>query len=348
MARPSCILWACLLWIGPGFGSASSQEAPSNEVQASRIEGSDAPLVDGRLDDLVWDQAAPADAFFQREPQEGAPATERTEVLVLYDDEHLYLGVSCYDREPQKIAANEMRRDAGLDSDDSFAFVLDTFGDRRSALPGSAALPPVVTKMPIYAQYYVWLTATSLLCFLLERIAPWRPQQRALRRGIWQDLLWLVFNGHYLGLVLALVTGRAVALVNAALHRAGLPVPESLALLSGAPLWLQFVVLLVLKDFIEWNIHRLLHNVPWLWEFHKLHHSIEELDWIGNFRFHGGEVVVYKALSYLPLVVLGIDGSVILAIGVLWTLALDLNHANLPFAYGPLRYLLNSPRGRGA
>ena len=73
----------------------------------------------------------------------------------------------------------------------------------------------------------------------------------------------------------------------------------------------------LLKDFIEWNIHRLLHNVPWLWEFHKLHHSIERLDGIGNFRFYWAEIVVYKTLSYLPLVILGINSTVILIIGIM-------------------------------
>ena len=198
--------------------------------------------------------------------------------------------------------------------------------------------------MPIYAQYYFWLTAISLLCFLLERLRPWRGQQRVLREGIWQDLFWLVFNGHYLGFILALFTGRAVILFNDLLLGLGLPLPESLQLLAGKPLWLQFLVFLVLKDFVEWNIHRLLHNVSWLWEFHKLHHSIRQLDWIGNFRFHWAEIVIYKTLSYLPLVILGIDGRVMLVIGIVWTLALGLNHANLRFAYGRLRYILNSSR----
>ncbi len=198
--------------------------------------------------------------------------------------------------------------------------------------------------MPIYAQYYFWLTAISLICFALERIAPWRRQQKVLREGIWQDLFWLVFNGHYLGIILALFTGGLVARLNGFLQDQGLPLPDSLALMADAPVGLQFGVFFLLKDFIEWNIHRLLHNVPWLWEFHKLHHSIERLDWIGNFRFHWAEIIVYKTLSYLPLVILGIDSTVILIIGIIWTLALNLNHANVRFDYGPLRYLLNSPR----
>jgi sterol desaturase/sphingolipid hydroxylase (fatty acid hydroxylase superfamily) len=198
--------------------------------------------------------------------------------------------------------------------------------------------------MPVYLQYYFWLILVSATCFALERAAPWRRSQRMLRRGIGQDLVWLIFNGHYLGLLLALGTGRVVEAFNDLLSRAGLPVPGTLALLADAPLWLQFVVFLLLKDFVEWNIHRLLHNVPWLWEFHKLHHSIEELDWIGNFRFHWFEIIVYKTLSYVPLIVLGVDSRVLLIIAILWTLMLDLNHSNLSFSWGPLRYVLNSSR----
>ncbi|MDH3627224.1 MAG: sterol desaturase family protein [Acidobacteriota bacterium] len=198
--------------------------------------------------------------------------------------------------------------------------------------------------MPIYAQYYVWLIGTSLFCLLLERIVPWRREQTLLRPGLFQDLFWLVFNGHYLGMIFAIFTGRLFLAWHDALLALGWPLPESLQLVSGWPLWLQFITLLVVKDFVEWNIHRLLHNVPWLWELHKLHHSLRQLDWIGNFRFHWGEIIVYKTLSYLPLVVLGVDWRVMLAIGVLWTLMLDINHANLPISWGPLRYVLNSPK----
>ena len=95
--------------------------------------------------------------------------------------------------------------------------------------------------MPVYLQYYFWLIAVSLFCFLLERLWPWRRKQRVLRRGIWQDLFWLVFNGHYLGVLLAMVTGRLVQSFNGMLFEMGLPVPESLALSrrsrSGSSSW---------------------------------------------------------------------------------------------------------------
>ena len=89
--------------------------------------------------------------------------------------------------------------------------------------------------MPIYLQYYFWLAATSLVALLLERIRPWRKEQKVLRQGIWQDLFWLVFNGHYLGLLMAMATGRLVILFNDGLKGLGIPAPDSLALMSGAP-----------------------------------------------------------------------------------------------------------------
>ena len=99
---------------------------------------------------------------------------------------------------------------------------------------------------------------------------------------------------------------------------------------------MQFAVLLVLKDLLEWCVHRLLHRVAWLWQFHKLHHSIAELDWIGNIRFHWMEIVVYKSLPYFPLLVLGIDGQVVLWLAIFSTLIGHLNHSNLKIGWGPL------------
>ena len=198
--------------------------------------------------------------------------------------------------------------------------------------------------MPVWLQYYFWLVSISVLCLALERFWPWRRDQKLLRRGIWQDVFWLAFNGHYLGVLLAAVTEPTAAFVNRVLVASDLPALDSLNLIAGMPVWIQFITVFLLKDFVEYGIHRLMHTVPALWEFHKLHHSIEELDWIGNFRFHWGEIVVYKSISYLPLVVLGVDWRVMLVIAILWTLMLDLNHANLSFDWGPLRYVLNSPR----
>jgi len=187
--------------------------------------------------------------------------------------------------------------------------------------------------------YLFWLLVVSALCLVLERLRPWRTQQKLLRRQFAQDLFWLFFNGHYAGILVAHVAAFLFVWAAPIVEQA-----KSLNLLAGQPSWVQFVGFLVLKDFVEWGIHNLLHRVAWLWEFHKLHHSIEELDWIGNFRFHWMEIVVYQGLTYFPLVILGVDGRTILMIAVVVTLMGHLNHSNLNISWGPLRYVLNSPR----
>ncbi|MFH1941845.1 MAG: carbohydrate binding family 9 domain-containing protein, partial [bacterium] len=88
--------------------------------------------VDGDLDDAAWEDALFQGSFIQREPNEGEPATERTEVGILYDEDNIYFGIKCYDSQPDKIVATEMRRDAMMFNDDTFSIILDTYHDKRS------------------------------------------------------------------------------------------------------------------------------------------------------------------------------------------------------------------------
>lgn len=192
--------------------------------------------------------------------------------------------------------------------------------------------------------YFFWLLVISLGCWLLERIRPWRPTQRAFREQFGQDLFWLVFNGHYAGVGLAILAAAFWEQAERASGFAPWPQLEQIRLLAQWPLWGQFLVFLVIKDFCEWCVHNLLHRISWLWTFHKLHHSIAEMDWIGNMRFHWVEIVVYKSLTYLPLILLGAEGRVILWVAIFSTLIGHLNHANVKISWGGLRYLFNSPR----
>jgi hypothetical protein len=113
--------------------AAPSTPRPAGErvsLQAVRTTG--AVRIDGLLDEAVWKDANPIDTFVQQEPLEGQPATDRTEVRVLYDTGHLYIGVHAYSSLP--VAATEMRRDADrLFDEDNFQVILDTFHDSRNA-----------------------------------------------------------------------------------------------------------------------------------------------------------------------------------------------------------------------
>ncbi len=92
-----------------------------------------APNVDGMLDDPVWAQSDPLSDFQQRDPQEGAPASEFTAVYIVYTKDAIYFGFRCDDSQPTEIIATERRRDQDLTKDDSVAVLLDTFSDQRNA-----------------------------------------------------------------------------------------------------------------------------------------------------------------------------------------------------------------------
>ncbi len=120
------LLAACLLLParpagaqGKGHGSVATMRA---------VRATDAPRLDGHLDDAAWRDATPATSFLQRDPDEGKPPTERTELRIVYDAAALYVGVRLYDREPDKIVRRLSRRDDRADAD-TFTIYLDPHHD---------------------------------------------------------------------------------------------------------------------------------------------------------------------------------------------------------------------------
>jgi len=92
-----------------------------------------APKLDGTLNDALWQSAKPITDFRQQEPYEGQPATERTEVRILYTRHAVYFGIHCFDSEPARIIASELRRDVSQDLDDHFEILIDSNHNRRGA-----------------------------------------------------------------------------------------------------------------------------------------------------------------------------------------------------------------------
>ena len=103
---------------------------PSESINAMPIENSF--VFDGNLDEPEWKKAQKISNFTQRELDLGEAVTEKTEVAILIDDEFMYIGVWCYDREPEKIIAKEMRRDFSFNLEDNFIVIIDTYLDRRN------------------------------------------------------------------------------------------------------------------------------------------------------------------------------------------------------------------------
>ncbi len=112
----------------PGF----AEDVERRQIVAVRTESP--PRIDGSLDDAVWQKAQPSEGFLQTQPERGEPMNQQTAIRILYDDENLYVGIQCYDSEPEKVLGTEMRRDYQVwDTNDYIRFVLDTYHDLRSA-----------------------------------------------------------------------------------------------------------------------------------------------------------------------------------------------------------------------
>jgi len=102
-------------------------------VRATRI--TEPITLDGALDEAHYTRIQPIDGFLQQEPHEGQPATQKTEVWLLFDDRHVYVSARCWSTAPDLIVANEMRRDSfALFQNDNFAVLFDTFHDRRNGV----------------------------------------------------------------------------------------------------------------------------------------------------------------------------------------------------------------------
>ena len=113
-------------------GGQSADSGGRRRMTALRLSDGETLTLDGRLDEPFWSRVVPAKDFVQRDPLNGEPATEATEVRIAHDREMLYLGVTCYDSEPDAWLGYQRRRDQGLNSDDGFAWTIDTFLDGRT------------------------------------------------------------------------------------------------------------------------------------------------------------------------------------------------------------------------
>jgi hypothetical protein len=112
---------------------AAQVDPASARPAAHAVKVTRAPVIDGRLDDSSWAAAAPLAGMVQHEPFDGQPATERTEIRIVFDGAALYIGARLYDRSPGEIIRGESRRDISLKEQDSFLILLDTFHDRQNA-----------------------------------------------------------------------------------------------------------------------------------------------------------------------------------------------------------------------
>ncbi len=197
---------------------------------------------------------------------------------------------------------------------------------------------------PSWQNYFYWLIGLSLFVWILEIIIPWRKKQSVFRQDFWLDGFYMFFNYFLFSLIAYnAISNVAVAVFDDFLGLFG--VTNIIAFqIHSWPKWVQLTLLLVIADFIQWNVHRLLHRVPWMWEYHKVHHSVKEMGFAAHLRFHWMESVFYKTIQYIPLAMIGFGLQDFFIVYIFTTAIGHFNHSNLNISYGPLKYIFNNPK----
>jgi len=184
---------------------------------------------------------------------------------------------------------------------------------------------------PSVKNYFYWLIAVSLFFFVLEVVVPWRKKQAKLRKDFWLDGFYMFFNFFLFSLIIYNAASDVVVnLFNDGIKAlsGGLDL-QAMNPMNSWPFWLILLTGFVVRDFVQWWVHRLLHRSDWLWQFHQVHHSVEEMGFAAHLRYHWMENVVYRTLEYIPLALLGIglhDFFIIHIFTLAWG---HYNHSNI-------------------
>lgn len=183
---------------------------------------------------------------------------------------------------------------------------------------------------PSWHNYFYWLIGVSLFFLALEWLRPWRAAQGRFRKDFWLDTFYMFFNFF----LFSLIVYNAASDVVVNLFNNGIIALTGFDLQASNPmrLWPMWAILLtgfIVRDFVQWWIHRLLHYSPRLWEFHKVHHSVQQMGFAAHLRYHWMETVVYRTIEYLPLALLGIGLYDFFVIHIFSLAIGHFNHSNI-------------------
>jgi len=178
----------------------------------------------------------------------------------------------------------------------------------------------------------------ALVFVPLERIFAKRPEQRIFRPG-WRTDLAHFFTSHLMVQATVLLTMAPAAIffewsLGGSLQTAA----------RALPLPVQFLLAMALADLFAYASHRLFHAVPVLWHFHAIHHSCEYMDWLASSRLHLVDILITRAVAFIPLYVLGLSPKALYGYLIFASVQGILIHSNLRFDFGPLRHLLVTPQ----
>ena len=157
-------------------------------------------------------------------------------------------------------------------------------------------------EVPYHENYFWGLIIISILIWTLELVFPWRKKQKKIRVDFWLDVFYMFFNFF----VFSIAVSGFYALLTVFFNDLNIPLTQlALIDLASLPQWAQLLLFFVVLDFVQWLTHILLHKYPFLWQFHKVHHSVKEMGFAAHMRYHWMENILYKPLKTFAVMILG-------------------------------------------
>lgn len=199
----------------------------------------------------------------------------------------------------------------------------------------------IVFDVPWYTNYFWGLIVISLFVWGLEILFPWRKEQSVFRKDFWLDGFYMFFNFF----IFSIAISGFYKLLQIGFADLGIT-NQSLALIdpSAWPMWLQLVVFFIILDFVQWYTHTLLHKYLFLWKFHQVHHSVQEMGFAAHLRYHWMENILYKPLkTFAVMILFGFEPEQAYVVHFIAIIIGHFNHSNIKITWGPLRYIVNNP-----
>lgn len=193
--------------------------------------------------------------------------------------------------------------------------------------------------------FYLLIFA-SLFIWGLEILIPWRKNQKTFRKDFWLDAFYMFFNFYFFNLLIyGALSNVSLKFFYSLLEPLGYEKGMHLIDFSGLPWVVDLILFFFIADFVQWGVHNALHRIPFLWKFHKVHHSVKEMGFAAHLRYHFLETFAYQSVKYISLIMIfGFSYQNAFIVYGLTVIIGHLNHANLNLDYGPLKYIFNNPK----
>lgn len=206
---------------------------------------------------------------------------------------------------------------------------------------GSEATQAVKDYTPFYLGldfFVLRILFTGFLFIPLERIFAHRNEQHIFREEWREDLFYFLVSSLLVQILTFLTFIPAKGILAVA------PLTVTRAWIGALPLVVQFIAIMFLTDFVQYWVHRAFHRVPWLWQFHAVHHSARSMDWMAGARMHFLEILVLRSTTVIPMFVLGFSPAAVNSYIFVVYLYSTFVHANLNWRFPIVEKLLVTPR----